>query len=303
MRAYHSLQFDRPVDTKKHYLSPGGYEVEVNGDTYQFDFLETSGNVDNTDPTIVHFLLKELDTDTFPESEEFRAHIHEITKLCECYCYTGEYDDPPINCIRIVSFTIIDYGNGKREPKSSTPFVDVECFNTESYWEFTYRFTDKLLKTCPMDTPVREPYQNSITISFTSHNNGTYNVDISTEGNSGFHYENVSAIQIGETVSDFIDTLEEGANGKSYIHKPPLSSPDKRRIYEELSREYFISDFIARVEEKKDDDPDSCNIPDDLENHPDILDAAYQMYQERKDCNIAYNDTVDSIINTVNKQY
>ncbi len=41
MRANITLKMDRAIDPHRHYISPGGYEVIVEGKNYQFDFMES----------------------------------------------------------------------------------------------------------------------------------------------------------------------------------------------------------------------------------------------------------------------
>lgn len=100
-----SIKMDRPIDTNKHYIAPGGYELMfVNGESIAFDFSESHGDVDKADPSIIHFSLFDLDTDSFPESESLADNLllFKATKLVECYIYTGEdNEDAPINPLEI----------------------------------------------------------------------------------------------------------------------------------------------------------------------------------------------------------
>lgn len=148
MRAYVTFKFDRAVKKDYHYLSPGGFEVVAGSKDYQFDFLESVGIIDNENPTLVHFELWDLDTDSFPESKELRNHLHEITELKECYCYTGESNDPEINCIGVEKFAIIDYGKGQKSAQENTKFINICCVNKNDFWCFSYEFSRNLLKTC-----------------------------------------------------------------------------------------------------------------------------------------------------------
>lgn len=75
--------------------------------------------------------------------------------------------------------------------------------------------------------------QNTITIDIKSHDNGTYDTYIATEGSSGSHYDAINAKTIGEYTADLIDTLEEAASGKSYI------SDDNKPANGEMTDEYY----------------------------------------------------------------
>ena len=147
MRAYIQIKMDRPVDLDKHYLSPGGYEVVIEGKSYGFDFIEATGSISDEDPTVVSFELRDEDRSTFPEIDEMREKIHLIMEFPECYIYTGERDDPEINCVKIVSFSIMDSGSGIKQSPESNGFVEIEHFQSKYDWCTIFHFTDKLLET------------------------------------------------------------------------------------------------------------------------------------------------------------
>lgn len=147
MRAYIQIKMDRPVDLDKHYLSPGGYEMVIEGKSYGFDFNESIGGVSDEDSTVVSFELRDEDRSTFPEIDEMREKIHLITEFPECYVYTGEKNDSEINCVKIVSFSIMDSGRGIKSPPESNEFVEIEHFQSKDDWCTVYHFTDKLLET------------------------------------------------------------------------------------------------------------------------------------------------------------
>ena len=111
MNMYTELVFDRPVDPKKHYISPGGFEIEfVGGKSIQFDFHDSYGNVSKENPTKIDFELCYLDTDAFPESKELENLLlsDKIKSIIEFFVYTGEDDDPEINFkkIELVEFDL-----------------------------------------------------------------------------------------------------------------------------------------------------------------------------------------------------
>lgn len=147
MRAYLSLKMDRPIDLDAHYISPGGYHVIAGEKEYGFDFNLSFGNIDDDDPTVIHFELRDADTDTFPEIGEMRKHLHEVNKFDECYVYTGEQGEPEIHPVKILEFIIEDSGEGKRECPPDSEFVTCNMVTDDDGYIITYTFTEKLLGT------------------------------------------------------------------------------------------------------------------------------------------------------------
>lgn len=147
MRAHIQIKMDRVVDLSKHYISPGGYEVIAGGKHYSFDFNESTGYVLDSEPTIVNFDLRDEDRISFPDIDELRNKIHLIMEFPECYIYTGEENDPIINCLKVISFSIIDSGVGPKQPPKSTSFVSVKHHQGENDWITEYHFSQKLLNT------------------------------------------------------------------------------------------------------------------------------------------------------------
>lgn len=98
------IKFDRPIDTDKHYLSPGGYGFKCKGKIYSFDFLDYVGNVDTEDPTVLHAEVYHLDKSYSDDLSMFNSE--KIEEIEEFNIYTGEYDDPEIMPLKILSLTI-----------------------------------------------------------------------------------------------------------------------------------------------------------------------------------------------------
>ena len=104
--------FDRPVDPDKHYLSPGGYSVELrDGRKIEFDFFEYCG--DRIGTNSVAFEVSELDTSTFPESEILTVDSMGGSTFDEFFVFTGEYDDPEIY-MTSVHDVVFTYDGGDR---------------------------------------------------------------------------------------------------------------------------------------------------------------------------------------------
>ena len=87
-----NIQFNREVDPDKgDYVCPGGYEMVMNGKTYTFDFCDYEGGRKPSCPSIVEFVQKNPDYDTFEDleniTEDDLKHVEEIK---EFYVYLGE---------------------------------------------------------------------------------------------------------------------------------------------------------------------------------------------------------------------
>lgn len=79
-----------------------------------------------------------------------------------------------------------------------------------------------------------------------------------------------------------------------------LSQQEIDRIYYRQQRIYWEADFINRCLERRAEETGLCNL--NYETLPDdsaLLDTAYEMYQKKEDCNIAYNDTLDTVIDEI----
>ena len=99
-RMYITLKMDRDIQIPEHYVSVGGYELSfANGESVGFDFYESCGSVDPYDKSVIHFELRDLDTDSFPESEKLVRLLltSKVKELVECYVYTGEERESEIN--------------------------------------------------------------------------------------------------------------------------------------------------------------------------------------------------------------
>ncbi len=97
------ITFDRPIEREKHYISPGGYIL--NGK--QFDFCRFIGEI--ADDTL-KCRVDDFD-DEYAEENGVKAITPAdiIGEFSEFYIYTGEYDDEPINPVKI-SNLMFDFG-------------------------------------------------------------------------------------------------------------------------------------------------------------------------------------------------
>lgn len=68
-------------------------------------------------------------------------------------------------------------------------------------------------------------------------------------------------------------------------------------------RHCFSRDLISRCLDRKQEEIGLCNLPyDTFPDEADLLDAAYNIYCKKEDCNIAYNGTLDAVIDEIEQQ-
>ena len=103
------LKMDRKINPDIHYLSPGGYEIEKDGVTYNFDFCQSSGNVDCDDDTIIVYEVGDFDEEYAKESGftgEFKDP-EDLLGYCfkDFFVFTGEDNDAEINVVELLDLT------------------------------------------------------------------------------------------------------------------------------------------------------------------------------------------------------
>ena len=103
------LKMDRKINPDIHYLSPGGYEIEKDGVTYNFDFCQSSGNVDCDDDTIIVYEVGDFDEEYAKESGftgEFKDP-KDLLGYCfkDFFVFTGEDNDAEINVVELLDLT------------------------------------------------------------------------------------------------------------------------------------------------------------------------------------------------------
>ena len=72
-----------------------------------------------------------------------------------------------------------------------------------------------------------------------------------------------------------------------------------------IYREQFIScDFIRRSMERLEERIGLCNLPyETLRDDPSLLHEAYLQFLRLEDCNVAYNDTLEQVIDAIEQGY
>ena len=71
-----------------------------------------------------------------------------------------------------------------------------------------------------------------------------------------------------------------------------------------IYREQFIScDFIRRSLERLEERIGLCNLPyETLRDDPNLLHESYLQFIRLEDCNVAYNDTLEQVINEIEQR-
>ena len=84
------IRFNRPL-TSEDFISPGGYEMTMNGKNIRFDFSTYGGSINKDDNTVADFLMSFPDFDTFEDLQILSADdLKNITSIEEFFVFTGE---------------------------------------------------------------------------------------------------------------------------------------------------------------------------------------------------------------------
>ena len=82
-----------------------------------------------------------------------------------------------------------------------------------------------------------------------------------------------------------------------------LSWKEIDSIYEKQKRDYWEEDFVNRCIDRRLEEIGLCNLPyETLADDELLLSQAYHIYQEIQDCNTAYNDTLEQVIDLLEAQ-
>jgi hypothetical protein len=139
-----------PIDSDKISLSIGGYEVIAGGKNYQFDFSRSYGFINEKEPDVITFQLRDEAIDEFPEIAELKEHLHEITAMTECYVHI-EPEDDPIEVKEILGFRFSLYEDKKRESyPESTESVICTYYEGETDCTIDFDLTKKVLQEIPL---------------------------------------------------------------------------------------------------------------------------------------------------------
>ena len=131
-RMYSVVEFDRPIEGDKHYISLGGFEMTMKGKSVQFDFEEYRGSINKENPRILETEHKNPDYSCFKDLDIITSDmLHNVEKIEEFFVYTGENDEPEINPVRIkeLAFVIIDdLGNMEQID------IPLEILDSAQFW-------------------------------------------------------------------------------------------------------------------------------------------------------------------------
>lgn len=151
MKLYLAVKFNKNLPDDETLPSAGGFEVETkDGKSYEFDFFHSDVWVDNDDENTVFYCLKDEDTDTFPEIEEMRHHLADITKIKQCYIDTECYDDDTdIRPVKLLGFCLETTVDSQTKIPQSTDYLMIENISPERFENciVQYEATDLLLDT------------------------------------------------------------------------------------------------------------------------------------------------------------
>lgn len=74
-------------------------------------------------------------------------------------------------------------------------------------------------------------------------------------------------------------------------------------VYRYQKQVYWEADFINRCTDRLHQQMGLCNLPyETLSEETELLQRAYQCYEDLADCNVAYNDTLDTVIDTIEQE-
>lgn len=132
-RLYQRIKFNRPVDFKDDFVSPGGYELTMVDEDgmerdVQFDFEDYEGNISVRDPQVVCCMQKNPDFDSFEGLDTVTEYmLRHVTGVKEWFVYTGEpgEQEEPLIPIGVDSaeFEIITDSTGRDIPRMRIPIT------------------------------------------------------------------------------------------------------------------------------------------------------------------------------------
>lgn len=122
------IEFDRPIDKEKDYISVGGFEMTMQGHNINFDFEESYGTIDKSNGCLYEFELKNPDYDTFEDlssiTEEMLSNVESIEEFLIYTGEDGESDIKPV-CIKELYF-VLPYDHFKEIQVSTDLLKTVE---------------------------------------------------------------------------------------------------------------------------------------------------------------------------------
>lgn len=82
-----------------------------------------------------------------------------------------------------------------------------------------------------------------------------------------------------------------------------LSYEQIQKAHEIYQQHCFTYDFLNRCSDRMQEETGLCNLPyKTLPDEDGLLRTAYEIYLKKEDCNTAYNDTLDAVIDEIEQQ-
>ena len=86
-----TLQFDKPIPKERALVSPGGYEINMDGECIQFDFTHYAGEIDQDDPKRLYVEVFNYDDRTFPDM--YKITIDKLNSIAKNLSFEEFYVD------------------------------------------------------------------------------------------------------------------------------------------------------------------------------------------------------------------
>ena len=105
------VKFNRTVDLEKDYIVAGGFEMVMDGTSYEFDFHNQYHNLVHGHPDEDVITLYNPDYSDFKEFKNVEVvDLQNITEIKECYVYLGEPEESDLKVVSVenIYFTVID---------------------------------------------------------------------------------------------------------------------------------------------------------------------------------------------------
>lgn len=101
------LRFNRIVKPSD-YISPGSYGLLFDGKEVRFDFLDSERYSSEKYPTMASYVMRVLDTESFPESEALAELLakKEPEKISEFFFYIGDESSSDLEVVSLEAMTL-----------------------------------------------------------------------------------------------------------------------------------------------------------------------------------------------------
>lgn len=98
------IKMNRAIDPNKDFISPGGYEMVMDGKTVTFDFEDYTGGRSADDASILEVEVKNPMYGVYPEMEQITEQMLEnVSEIKEFFVYTGEPGETDLRPVSLKS--------------------------------------------------------------------------------------------------------------------------------------------------------------------------------------------------------